>query len=64
LNLSGINQILQLASFAFLGYSFNYVAGFSFGVGVDVTNSLSVTFSANLSSWAIALGDDPSVTFF
>src|SRR4051794_7907039 len=39
LNISLINQYLQLISFAILGYGFKYISGLLLSVGVDLTNS-------------------------
>ena len=40
LTYSFVNQILQLISFAFLGFAFTYVAGFYISVGFDFSNIL------------------------
>ncbi|WP_338765133.1 hypothetical protein WAF17_01020 [Bernardetia sp. ABR2-2B] len=42
--LSAINQALQILSFMLLGFSYKYIAGVEFAVGVNLTNEALFTF--------------------
>ena len=48
---SFINQILQLMSISFLGYSFQYIAGFYIVIGIDLTDGFLLTSGNGLSTW-------------
>ena len=50
LDISLINQYLQLISFAILGYGFKYVSGLLLSVGVDLTNSFDMKFNMGIMS--------------
>jgi len=52
---SMINQFLQLIFFTFLGYSFHYIAGVFFTLGIDLTDSFLLTFNIGLSSWQMEI---------
>lgn len=46
-----INQILQVIGFAMMGFAFKYVAGFYFTVGLNLTESVNVSFGAGISKF-------------
>lgn len=48
---STINQYLQLVNFSLIGYSFKYISGFFFTVGIDFTDAINFKFGAGLSTW-------------
>ncbi len=43
--LSAINQALQILSFSLLGYSFKYIAGIEFIIGMNLTSETLFTFN-------------------
>ncbi len=49
LNHSLANQILQVFSFAIMGFAFKYVAGFYLTIGLDLADSFNLHFGAGLS---------------
>lgn len=51
LKLSLINQLLQVIGFALMGFAFKYIAGFYFTIGLDLTESINVTFGIGLSKF-------------
>jgi hypothetical protein len=50
---SSINQYLQLISFSFLGYTYQYFSGCYFTIGIDLTNSFLISFGVGVSSWQL-----------
>ncbi len=58
LSLSLINQTLQVIGFAVGGYSFQYVAGLYFVIGVDMTDSVSFDFGVGLSKLDFSINHD------
>lgn len=58
LNHSLVNQALQLISFSMLGFTFQYMSGIFFIIGVDLTNSFEILFNVGVSSWKIVLRDE------
>src|SRR5206468_549200 len=57
-----INQFLQLVSFAFLGYSFFYVAGLYLYVGLDLSNSFEIKFGLGISSFSFNINREQERT--
>lgn len=55
---SRINQLLQVFSFAMVGYAFQYVSGLFFTLGLDLTKSVELKFNFGLSSWQININSD------
>jgi hypothetical protein len=51
LQLSLINQILQIIGFAMFGFAFQYAAGIYLTVGLDLTESFNVKFGAGVSKF-------------
>jgi len=58
LRLSLVNQILQLVTFSFAGYAYQYISGVYFSVGLDLTESFNFTFYAGISSWKLNINTD------
>lgn len=59
LDISLINQYLQLISFAILGYGFKYVSGLLLSVGVDLTTSIDMKFNMGImSTWQMSWNSD------
>jgi hypothetical protein len=58
LQLSLINQYLQLFSFSYLGYAYMYSSGFYFSIGLDITNSMTFLFNFGVSSWTLNINTD------
>lgn len=59
LNISLINQYLQLISFVILGYGFKYVSGLLLSVGVDLANSFGMKFNMGIiSTWEMNWNTD------
>lgn len=55
---SKINQLLQVLSFSFLGYAFQYASGAYLSVGLDLTESLNFKFNLGISSWQVNINSD------
>jgi len=53
IRLSTINQFLQLFSFAFGGYGYQYFSGLYLTVGLDLTDSFNFIFGFGISSWKL-----------
>lgn len=47
------NQILQLLAFAMMGFAFKYVAGLYLSIGLDLSESIKLTFGAGVSKFEI-----------
>lgn len=62
-NLSIINQALQVIGFSVLGFGFVYSSGFVFAVGLDFTNDLIIDFNFNIPNWAINNKGNKDLTF-
>jgi len=56
--LSIVNQVLQVIYFSFGAYSFQYVAGLRFGLGVDMIEGWIFKFRLALSSFHFSFGTD------
>ncbi|HMC84684.1 MAG TPA: hypothetical protein VKI61_04135 [Chitinophagaceae bacterium] len=54
LQLSTVNQIFQLFTFAILGFSFKFTAGINLGLGFDYTNSFLFAFSFQFSQFSMS----------
>lgn len=61
LKYSKINQLLQVISFSFLGYTFQYASGVHFYIGIDMSESFIFRFNLGISSWQININQDASV---
>jgi len=46
-----VNQLLQLIGFAFGGFAFIYIAGLYMSIGIDLSNSIDLNFSAGVSKF-------------
>lgn len=55
---SKINQLLQVASIAVLGYAYQYTSGVFLSIGIDLTESFNLRFNAGISSWQININTD------
>lgn len=55
LQLSLINQLLQLINFSILGYGYKYTSGFYITAGLNLTN-YNLIFKSGLSSWEFNYG--------
>lgn len=51
LQVSLINQLLQLFSFAVMGYAFKYASGIYLSIGIDLTDSYDFSVGAGISSF-------------
>jgi len=58
---STINQFLQLVSFAFLGYSYQFASGIIFSIGIDLTKSFDLKYYLGISTWAMSINSDSQV---
>ncbi|MEZ2337192.1 hypothetical protein [Mucilaginibacter sp. RCC_168] len=58
LNLSVINQILQIAHFSMLGYAYQYVSGLVFEIGMSKKPGFNLIFNFNFtnSTWQLSVG--------
>lgn len=61
---SRINQVLQIFNFSFFGYTFQYISGLYFSIGIDITSSLEFKFNIGTSTWQIAIGSENIVSVF
>ena len=52
------NQILQVISFAIMGFSFKYIAGFYFTIGLDLTDVVKFDFGLGLSNFSFNLNNE------
>ena len=52
------NQMLQLISFAIMGFSFKYVAGLYFTIGLDLTDIIKFDFGVGVSNFAFNLNKE------
>lgn len=55
LNLSKINQLLQVIEFAIAGYAYKYVSGGSFIVELNVSNGVNFHFNLAPSSFQLSI---------
>jgi len=62
LNLSIINQIIQVISFSVLGYTFEFCSGIFLKFGLDLTSDTLLTYNFGLTTWNLKLNSDPSLT--
>jgi len=63
LKYSLINQALQMVSFSFFGYAFQYIAGVFFAVGIDLTDGFYLKFNTGLSTWQIIVNSGERLLF-
>lgn len=52
------NQLLQVIGFALLGFAFRYAAGLFLSIGLDLTESIQLTFGAGISKFDFTLNID------
>jgi len=64
LNLSLINQYLQLFGISFYGFAFQYISGVSVLAGIDLTDSFLMTFNFGVSQWQFSINDQNHPTTF
>ena len=64
LNLSLINQYLQLFSISFFGFGFQYISGVGVLVGLDLTESFFITFNLAVSEWQITINNHNELVTF
>jgi hypothetical protein len=57
--LSLINQIFQFIHFSLLGYTFKYVSGFMFDIGIDYTTDLNLVFDIVISTFEFSTSGSP-----
>ncbi len=58
-----INQGLQMVSFSFFGFAFQYIAGVYFTIGIDLTDGFYAKFKTGFSSWQIIVNNDEQLLF-
>lgn len=58
-----INQALQMVSFSFFGYAFQYIAGVYFAIGIDLTDGFYIKFNTGLSTWQIIVNSGEQLLF-
>lgn len=58
IKLSLLNQYLQLISFAFTGYAYQYASGVFLTIGIDLTESFNFLFNMGISSWELNINTD------
>ncbi len=63
LNLSLLNQVLQVLNFAIGSYAYNYVAGFKIGFGIDFMSGWLLKLNLSVSSFRLIL-NSPTGSFF
>lgn len=63
INLSMINQALQVIGFGVLGYSFKYTSGILLGLTVDLTNDFIIGLNFNVTTWKMNWNSDPDLTY-
>jgi len=61
LKLSKLIQVVQIFSFALLGYAFKFIAGFGVLIGFDFTDSFNFRFAFNTSDFQINYNSDDEV---
>ena len=61
LRLSLINQLLQLISFSYIGYAFQYASGLYLLIGLDITESVKFIFGIGVSSFQININTDSPI---
>jgi len=63
INLSMINQALQIIGFGILGYSFKFTSGLLLGLTVDFTNDFIIGLNFNVTTWKMNWNSDPDLTY-
>ncbi len=58
LNLSLINQILQIIGFAMFGFAFQYAAGVYLTAGLDLTEAFNFTLGAGVSKFDVNINNE------
>jgi len=64
LNLSIINQVLQIITFSILGLTFQYTSGIFLYFGLDLTQDTFFTYDVGLTTFNFKWNSDPNVTAF
>lgn len=64
LNLTIINQVLQIVGIYIGGYGFEYVSGIALGFTIDLSNQLLIGVNVNLSTLNYRLNLSPEKYFF
>jgi hypothetical protein len=59
LRLSFINQFIQVFGFALLGFSFKYIAGFYFNIGINFSDDFNFTTSLGISKFDFTINKEP-----
>jgi hypothetical protein len=62
IRLSIINQFLQVISFSYAGYSYQYFSGIGFSLGIDFTESFNFIFYLGFSSWKLNINTNSILT--
>ncbi|WP_034257695.1 hypothetical protein [Altibacter lentus] len=63
INLSIINQALQIIGFGVLGYGFKYTSGILLGVRIDLTNDFIIGLDLNITSWTLYWNSNFDLSF-
>ena len=63
LNLSIINQSLQIISFGVFGFAIKYTSGFYAGFGIDLTDDLITRFDFGINTWKLYLNANSDLVF-
>ena len=63
INLSIINNSIQVIGFGVLGYGFKYVSGIIAGIRLDMTNDMIFLFDFDLTNWKMNYNMDPELTY-
>ncbi|TDP01570.1 hypothetical protein [Flavobacterium sp. 245] len=64
LNLSIVNQALQIISFSVLGFTFAYTSGMFFYFGLNLTEDTLLTYNAGLTTFNFKWNSDPKDAAF
>jgi hypothetical protein len=64
LNLSIINQVLQIISFSVLGFTFEYTSGIFLSFGLNLTTNTLLTYNAGLTTFNFKWNSDPEAAAF
>jgi hypothetical protein len=63
INLSIINQAMQVIGFRVLGYGFLYTSGLLSGIIVDLSNDFIIVLNFNLATWKMNWNSEPELTY-
>jgi hypothetical protein len=61
LNLSIINQALQIISFGIFGFALKYTSGFYAGFGIDLTDDIITRLDFGINTWQLYLNANPDL---